>query len=451
MKYESIKTTILIILVLLSIVLTWTLWTYQPQYKNLDGDNLVDEVSANNSRETSGLISPIKILYHINEQHFGTYDEIEINRVMKDIRTWEINDVQNISHNVPLDNFANFIKQNGHVEIHFSDVIPLQIYKSIFRINDKENSSATFDRFVIDVNANDRGEGIVYFISTSEHLIYEGRINRELVSDFKKSHYSTASRYPEHLEYSLSETISLFLPRERTYLNKYDYFIDEIEISTFIDRLFANSDKVKKDELTTAEVHTDGSRLLRVYNDLPYVEFINPTGMGEKQGLTTDLIQTSIDYVNEHVGWTDTYRFFRWNPENQTTVFKLYKNNIPVFDSQGVTEIFQKWDNNEIVRYVHPSVKLQIEWNPIKTSLTNGEKVIEALKALPDFNPELLEYVTIAYELKEKQSNMNELKEKQDNSQFVSLQPIWSYRYNGSWLKVEMKDEEVRGNEDGLE
>ncbi|MEI2401039.1 YycH family regulatory protein, partial [Paenibacillus phytohabitans] len=323
MKYESIKTTILIILVLSSIVLTWTLWTYQPQYKDLEPtDDLVEEVTENVFKETSQVIKPSNILYHIEGQHFGTFNGVELNKVMKEISTWEIYDVQNITHTVQNEGLADFLSRSGHVEIDFPNPFPLQLYKSFMKINDKEHSLISFDRFVIDVDSENRGQGSVYFVSTGDNLVYEGQVDSRLTKDFKRSFYTTATRYPEQIEYTLSETNSVYLPKDTTVVDRLDYYIDEIEINTFVERLFANPDHVKRDMLTTGEVRTDGTRLLRVYHNQKYIEFLNPTIITRNQTATSDLIQTSIDFVNEHVGWTDDYRFFSWNKETQTTVFK---------------------------------------------------------------------------------------------------------------------------------
>ncbi|MEH7224784.1 two-component system activity regulator YycH [Bacillus sp. JJ1566] len=439
MKYETIKTAILIFLVLSSIVLTWTLWTYQPKYKHLASNDTVEEVTENVQKDTFEIIKPSKILYHIEGQHFGTFNGAELNRVMKEIRPWEIDEIQNITHTVQENGLADFLNRNGHVEIYFPDPFPLQLYKKFMNINDKEHSLISFDRFVIDVDSEDQGEGIVYFVSTGDNLVYKGRVENRFTKDFRRTFYTTATRYPEQIEYALSETNSVYLPKDDTIINRYEYFIDAININTFIDRLFTDSSRVKRDRLTTGEFYTDGTRLLRVYNNQKYIDFINPTRMSGNQTNTTDLIQTSIDFVNEHVGWTDDYRFFSWNKESQTTVFKLYVENIPVFSSKRLADISQHWENNEIVKYVHPAINLKIDWNPIKTRLLQGEKIMETITSMEDFNPELLDSVTVAYEMM-----VNE-----DNSQFVSLQPVWFYRYNGVWSKVE--DEDIGGHEDGLE
>jgi regulatory protein YycH of two-component signal transduction system YycFG len=45
MRYENIKSGILTLLVLVSILLTWNLWTYQPNYETMENNNVVEVVS----------------------------------------------------------------------------------------------------------------------------------------------------------------------------------------------------------------------------------------------------------------------------------------------------------------------------------------------------------------------------------------------------------------------
>ena len=52
MTYENIKTTILTFLVLLSGLLTWNIWTYQPNYESMENQKTVgDEIGRASCRE----------------------------------------------------------------------------------------------------------------------------------------------------------------------------------------------------------------------------------------------------------------------------------------------------------------------------------------------------------------------------------------------------------------
>jgi regulatory protein YycH of two-component signal transduction system YycFG len=67
---------------------------------------------------------------------------------------------------------------------------------------------------------------------------------------------------------------------------------------------------------------------------------------------------------------------------------------------------------------------------------------VEELQKLPGYQADLLEEVTIGYELTENKQK----------SQIVSLQPIWCYKYNGKWKKIEINgSDKLGGDKDGLE
>ncbi|MCH1626759.1 YycH family regulatory protein [Fredinandcohnia quinoae] len=441
MKYESIKTVILTILIIISIVLTWQLWTYQPHHKTLEKlTDIVEENPASNTKDIPSLVKPMKILFHKDGQHFATFEESEINKLMKYIRTWEVNDVKNISSSIR--DFTSFIKKDGHAEIIFADKIPLQIFKSLLNINDKEHSLVNFDRIIINVNDEERGEGKIYFISYENQIVYEAKVNSERINSFKRNYYLLASKYPEQVEYKLTETSSFFLPKEETKMTHLVYYTDIIEVDHFVENLFTEPNNVKKDVLQSSEVHTDGTRMLKVFNDQKYIQFVNPMLINNSQGETTDLIQTSIDFVNEHGGWTGNYQLFSWNKNNQKVVFRLHVENYPVFNRNGLTEIDQIWGKNEIMNYEHPLISLRFTPEKRETELPGGDAVMKEIESIPDFQANLVENITIGYELIANQKS----------SKVVSLQPIWCYKYDGNWIKVEIKESDnLGGDTDGLE
>lgn len=74
MTYENIKSLVLLLLVLASGALTWSLWTYQPQLDFPD-KKYVHEVSISDQEEPVDLIKPTRILFHIDEIHYGTTEK----------------------------------------------------------------------------------------------------------------------------------------------------------------------------------------------------------------------------------------------------------------------------------------------------------------------------------------------------------------------------------------
>ncbi|WP_078543277.1 YycH family regulatory protein [Litchfieldia alkalitelluris] len=442
MSYESIKSFVLTVLVLLSILLTWGLWTYHPELDTIENNTIIKDVSISNKKDIPSLIKPTKVMFHTSSQHFGTVEETEINALMKDVRKWEIYELTNISASFSTYDFLPFLQRDGHVQILFSDDLPINIHRSIFKFSDDELPSASFDRVIINVNSTSEG-GNIYFVSVENQLIYEAKVSYESIRDFENNHYTVGLSLPEYFSYGINETESIFLPFSETTMNSVQYYTDYLDAEMFKEALFIEPNIVKKHILTYGEEYTDGSRLLSVFSGKKSFQFVNPVNTTESAPMNSyELIKSSVDFINEHGGWTDKYRFFSYDKYNQETVFRLYVRNFPVFNKNGLTEIQQSWNKNEIMRYNRPLLVLEIPIPAAEVILPSGEVVINAIKSQVDFDPTLLEDISIGYELVEFPEKNN----------VATLVPIWSYKYNGWWRKIELSDEkEVGGNEGGLE
>lgn len=442
MKYEAGKSIVLSILVIISIVLTWTLWTYSPKYDEIENSDYFIDVPISNKKENTSLIKPSKILFHKSNVNYGTVDELEINKIMKEIKKWEFYDLRNKSLTISKEDYIRQLAYSGSVEVEFPDDIPLNLFDSIIQIDDRNLPEVSFNRIIFNINENQDNEGIIHFISKNNQVIYEGRVKGEYVRSFERNYYHLSSQYPKYKAFIITDTKSIYLPEQPTTISRVQYYTDTIEPEMFKNALFTNPNFVKKDEFTYGDVYTDGSRLLRVDPSKKLIRYVNPIGREEISPANVDLIQDSIDFINDHSGWTDKYRFFSWNKYEQKTVFRLYFKNIPIFNVNGLTEIEQVWGKNEVTRYQRPLLKLELPVDIVEIKLPSGYEVYNTLKDNPNLNLDLIGDVSIGYELKEDPTR----------SKVVILEPIWSYLYDGSWKKVEFPQQnDLGGNESGLE
>ena len=56
LTYENIKSIILAILIVTSLLLTWNLWTYQPNYEELKKSKVVQEVSLSPKKDIKEIV-----------------------------------------------------------------------------------------------------------------------------------------------------------------------------------------------------------------------------------------------------------------------------------------------------------------------------------------------------------------------------------------------------------
>jgi regulatory protein YycH of two-component signal transduction system YycFG len=435
MDYEKVKTMILTVLVLSSVFLTGALWTYQPKYnfiENADSD-YIQNVSISNAQVDAGIIiRPSKILIHKDGKHYGIVQETEMDKLMKQVKKWSFDEFENISSTVSKKDFLSFLYGKGKIEIIYPDDFPIEMYHYIFKIEDKGIEGVNFDRIVIPVEKEE--EALVYFVCMKERKIYKATVNNFSLQEIQNTYYDQAKKYPRYFAYEIDAAKSLFIPEDSITMNRLQYYTDELDADKFKDALFSNPSFVKRDLLTYGEVYTDGSSLMNVNSTQKILSYVNPAAQKTAiQGEDPLLIQKSIDFVNEHGGWTDTYHFAQWDEEKRKVVFRLVTNSYPVFNRFGMSEVVEEWGDSEIIKYYRPIFRLEIaDRTNVSVQLPSGREIVEQLQNMKGFEKELVDDIALGYELV--------IDPQRDK--IVVLEPAWFCLYGGTWRKIVFKENE---------
>ena len=439
MKYETAKSIVLGVLVAVSLVLTWNLWTYQPTYDFID-KKYTQEVAIAGQMDASKLVRPSKVLLHKDGEHYSTVRETEITEMLVDIGTWSF---YNLSEPKSLTKvqIESISHADNSVEILFPDRVPLELYKGMIHFETKETPVIQFDRIVISLDGEKKGETNVQFVSSQDRVVYGSHINMDKLSAFRKKVLMEQSHFEKCASYQLPDGRRLFLPDGETRMTQYKYYSDYIDSDKFKNALFNDPSFVRKDVLPNGEKYTDGLSLLTINQALNSISYVNPTQETERDidANPADLLKRSIDFVNSHGGWTDNYRYFEMNKYEYSTVFRLFMKGYPVFNGDGMSEIRERWGEQEIYKYDRPNYVLDLSLSSSEVVLPSPQAVLDHLMANPDFQPDMLQDITLGYKLQ----NDPKL------AKVLVFQPSWYYRYAGSWMPL--GDEEIGGMHRGLE
>ncbi|WP_100332667.1 YycH family regulatory protein [Bacillus xiapuensis] len=443
MSYEKFKSLALAVLVLTSIILTLSIWNYQPHYETRDED-YIHEVSISETREAADLIKPTKLLFHGIGTHFGTTGEKHTNDVMKELGNWTFYEPKNISKTLNEKEFDQVLHGSNRTELVFPSFIPFSTMNMILNFSHSKVPNAVFDRIVVSqVNMREK-KATVYFVSTKERLIFASQAVAPTLPSFKKSFMDNAFKWGEYVPRKLGGTGKLFLPLENPVLHRYKYYPDYIEAEKFKDALFTDPSFVKKGSKTNSEEYTDGSSLMRVYYDTNKIFYVNPAREPDstQNGTLQQLIDKSINFVNEHSGWTDQYRLFEAEPGSSKIGYRLFIKGKPVFNDQGMAKIEQIWGKEQIYQYTRPYFTLDISLpsEEEKLELADGLTALNQVKQQKNFNPKLLEDMAVGYYLQHDPQT----------SKIIVLEPGWFYKYGGQWKQVP-QESLTGGNADGLE
>lgn len=441
MRYENIKSGILTILVLVSLLLTWNLWTYQPNYDKLEKSKTLEEVTVDKKQDVTKIVRPDQVLFHVKGQHYGTSNPDELDKLIKEVSSWTISDVKNYTEKAG--NVDSFIHGSGNAELVFPSDVPIELYLSVLNIEGKKIPPFNFNRIIINVNDLEKGNGSVYFASTETGQVYISHISSSNLNEFNRDYYKNAAQYPKFFAYKVSDKRTFYLPEAKTKMTTYKYLPVTLNSDEFKDALFDDPSFVQRSSIPHGEEFTNDSSKMTVNYDSNILQYINPTTEDSFVDSSYDLVKRSIDFVNEHGGWTDSFRYVSKSESKRSVTFRLYSTDgYPIFNDNGLSEITEEWGHDEINKYVRPNITLDLPLITEMQTVTppSGHEILAVLQSNKNFKPELLEELVLGYQMVRSS----------DENKLILLEPAWFYRYNKSWGQIMLSDL-GGGSADGLE
>lgn len=439
LTYENIKSIILGILIVTSLLLTWNLWTYQPSYEELPNAKVVKDVSLGPEKKLSDVVRPDQVVFHLNNQYLGTTYDLEVEKVMSEMRGWTLGNFTNISSEVG--NIPSLINRNEMVEIFYPGRISLNSFKNIIPIKDKDVANFSFDQIVINLDVQHRDSGVLYFVSQEERRIYETSVPASFIVEFKRKYSGyVQQQYTKYVPYRLASEKPIYLPEGETVLDSYSYLFKEIDSEDLKNALFTDPSVVEKDYISTGKEFTDGQSLMREDIDSSMIYYVNSAVTDELEDDSEDLLQRSINFINDHGGFTDNYRYSGINREQKSVLFRLYDTNgHPIFgQNDPMSEIRLVWGETDISRYVRNNFHLGLLTQTNKVKLIAGPEMVNAL-IMKGYDIDRIENIVIGYQMS-----------KQDaQSPLIYLEPRWYILYDGVWESFTSED--LGGKIDGLE
>lgn len=438
MNYENVKSLVLTILVMLSLLMYYLLWTDQGNTAEDPNDNIVETEKIGSKQEVADIVRPDRIFQHVDGEIYGTISMNEINSVLNVLKTVEYGSLTNISEEI--NDIPNFIEdEENSMEIRFPGQIPFSLYRDILQMD--ESNLFNFDTILVSYNLVKEDEGAVYFISKKEGKVYKSSISVSYINnikDFQDNITAEDTSYTPYFSYQTDNNL-IYLPKGKTELNKYIYKSETVDSSRLKNAMFSVPSNAQKSVETNEEVYTDESSMLRIEKDTHVVKFLKPSGTLTNELSPNQIIENSIDFVNDHGGWVNKYLFVDNDDKNMVN-FRIYdESGFPVFNlKKDLSTIQVSWENNRVEQFITSNVA--ITPNPIDATaqkLDSGSSVLKEIQSSKNFDPNKLEDIVPGYDMVI------------TNPSYAYLEPSWFYLYNGEWHQL--GEGETGGSKSGLE
>ncbi|MBR9673680.1 hypothetical protein CWB34_19140 [Bacillus cereus] len=410
MSMENFKTIVLINLVVISLFLTFNLWTYVPDSTSMQNAKFVQGNEGMNQTKISDVVRPTSIIVHKDKNHYGSRREADIESIYKPLEVGELHDFKEIS--ITKGDFLSYVHGEGKVELVFPTDIPFDAVKSMFNMKEKSTDKPKhFNRILLDPSRSKDQEIKINFVSDGDNFkIYEAKLSGVYLKDIVNAQNQFIVSAKPYFDYQLNDMKKLFLPDGTTELNNITYISSNLAVDTFKNALFSDPRYLSPITEMSKETFTDGIRSMEIENDRHMLKYKNSSVLTEKTIDNLMLLQKSFEFVSGHSGSLDSYRLDYMNKGE--TVFRLNEDGYSVFNEDGLAELRQIWGSEEVMEYERPLLSLNTKGIEQKVTLPSGHVVIASLENNPEIKKQVIKDIGIGYKLSL-------------DGQVVRLQPIW--------------------------
>lgn len=428
MKYiEQVKSITLTLLVLLSIALTFFIWTYTPNYELIEQSE-TQEVTIGEKKEMEDVLKPYKILYRFDNEWKGSVSVTAVDELMQSFSQWKVTSFLQEEPKLSVHKLNNLVKEDNHFTAFFMGNIPVRVFQSVLPFAEQELPEVTFNQIIVDWDNYRSKELYVFFVNTEKRYMYKATVQIPSSAHFVEKLIEPAREYGHYQEIERLGAQSLFVVDEPVEVVKYMYYIDEIKSELFRNVLFADPSLVQRNvDSTQSEKYTDGMSLMTVDTVSKTINYVYPAAESSTPIVPSKLLQNSFDFMNEHGGITDDYRVVSLNGSNRQTEYLMFLQGLPVISYETMTRLSTMWGDNRIFRYKRPYYSLEMDITSEKEikALPSGFEIIQWIKRNENLDLLDLNEVTVGYYLS-----------KAESQNLYTLEPSWFYVRDGSWVRI---------------
>lgn len=415
---EQIKSFVLLLLVLLSLILTFSIWTYTPDYQSIPESQVEQTTLGSGEKEIQDVLKPYRILAHQNGSFLGTTSSSAITSVMDAIEELDASELRFNQSNLSEEEINRMIHAENQMTLFFSAEVPINTFRSILQFTQGELSEIAFSHLLIDWSNLEQNTYTLQlsFLSVEKRRLYTTvvAIGKE---QFENTFMKAIQKSVPYEEIKRPGERSLYVPTNPVDLVQYTYYIDEISTEVFKDVLFKDTNLVQKN--IESNTYTDGMAMMTSDSESKTINYVHPPeSINEVKH--SELLQDSFDFINEHGGLTGDYRYSYSNATKHITEYQLFLQGLPVFGSSTSTRITVTWGENQVFKYKRPYYLFGVSESSTR-QLPSGVDVIEAIPTLKDIDELMLGYYLTPDPIKPK---------------VYSLEPSWFVIQKGSWARL---------------
>jgi len=421
MNFELIKSYTLAILVVLSLLLTFILWNYKPNFERVFDTDYVDEINLGGTdKKQEEIVQPESIIFKRHDKYFGFSSPRDTEEFYNEMQSWVLYDFWSTETNGPPND-------DYQVEVIFPDAISLDVLPGLFDMNEdvEELPQWSFRRMYLTLD-EETSTLNVFFLSVDGRYRAKAVVNNVAKQNNVREHIESLEGMVEYIPLLDTET-PIYIRKDTVNVPKHTVTINTIDQKSLVNALFSDPSAVRRNVIDDETFYTDGQRQMSINRGL--MKFVNPYQSYEPMSLN-DLLERSIKDINDHNGWTDTYHLQEIDLVNNQIQYQMHYKGYPVYNRNGLSTIKQEWHDQERIQYNRPLFSINDSLGGDEVELPSGYAIKNFLQKSPNYELDNIENIKIGYRLSFQDSAFYTL----------ILEPTWYMKYNGNWQEISMEN-----------
>lgn len=432
MYKETFKSVILFILVVTSAILTYMVWSYQPEFSEVETSiNATSNVGSSEEVTFSQMMRAYQLVRVDDSEITGSIQEDIIVGIREYLKDTEIEDVSAYNNLSRLDAVT---KEDGSEDFLIVDYPSDMPAKTLFQVLGFKYEGSIpdyqFSRIIVDL-----GEDNIVFYLINDALDRVAIAPLDLESDrlmeLLDSHEDGFEQYLgiiTNQQTSNSKT-AIYGPSNPGELPVENFLSSQIDPDLMNNILFT-SDEYTSEQSDQVYVY-EGSENIAKYN----LDNFGYTYTNLDESLSGDhdphqTIQKSFTYLKAHTGLSSGNILFDYLPDENQSIYRTTMNGHIVFSESINNTISVKYGQNSVYEYSRPliTVNARVPGEQDK-ALMPLENVRYQIALNEDLDLQKVSKIVIGYNM--------EFSSEQTELSVIEYTPEWYVQYDGEWFRFE--------------
>ncbi|SFC48873.1 Two-component signal transduction system YycFG, regulatory protein YycH [Alkalibacterium subtropicum] len=424
MIWSKIKQLLLVVLIGLSLFLSFQIWTTGVQLREPSRSGGTPVPASLVDRSRVEVFSPKKIIWHRNELD----RKLEINTFYATdwaetyLSTTAFGEVQS-PQRLSFASYQEYLNDDSWVEFVFDAPVPFGIFEDGFNDLSTDYENRTFTHVLM----NKENPELAGFYDSHNAFLYQidgTEYTEEILDELL---YAEDNITIDVEAFEVNERF-IYLPVDEQEVEYRDYLVERLPNNLFVLQFFSDTSEIDARRTGSTTRYIDLTTELRINDSTNTLTYLRQrSDMG--QMTFSERLLSSYQTLTQVENWTEHVHYQGYVPETNEVTFQRYIQGYPIYSSQQYESMI------EVTVVESGLTSLQVPVRVVQTPLTLTGERTKTLPSGADIIAQLEEAGPALQRIDDIRIGLT-WTESQEDERVVHFEPHWYVESQGNWIEV---------------